>query len=117
MAVHVPSDPARLHAKQVCAQADVQQTPSTQKPLVHWPAFVHAALIAPFGWHLPAAQKDPAWQSVGPTQVSAQMAPMQMLGAQLREVPAVQTPCPVHVLTAVSVAPTHPPGAHTLPAA
>jgi hypothetical protein len=35
MGLQVPSDPARLQAKQGCVQAEAQQTPSTQDPLLH----------------------------------------------------------------------------------
>jgi hypothetical protein len=49
-APHTPSAPAPFlaaeHAWQVVVHATSQHTPSTQKPLVHWPATAHAE---PFG--------------------------------------------------------------------
>jgi hypothetical protein len=39
----VPSEPATLHAWHVPAQDELQHTPSTQLPLVHWPPDVHTA--------------------------------------------------------------------------
>ena len=53
MLVHVPTEPARLHAAQVPAHAELQHTPSTQLPLEHSPAREHAVPL-PKSAHAPA---------------------------------------------------------------
>jgi hypothetical protein len=40
---HIPGLPARLHARQVPQLPALQQTPSTQLPLVHSPPALHVA--------------------------------------------------------------------------
>ena len=42
MTAQVPTLPARLHASQAAPQAVLQQTPSAQKPLLHWLPRPHA---------------------------------------------------------------------------
>jgi hypothetical protein len=52
-------------------QADAQQTPSTQSPLVHWAPALHAAPLACGGTQCPAgAQKLPVVQSAFDRQVA-----------------------------------------------
>jgi hypothetical protein len=46
--VQEPTDPAILHAWHVPPHAVLQQTPSTQFPLPHWFAAVHATPFAFF---------------------------------------------------------------------
>src|SRR5690242_14673623 len=49
--VHVPIDPATLHALQSAVHVLLQQTPSTQNPLTHSALAVH---VTPFGtWQAP----------------------------------------------------------------
>jgi hypothetical protein len=55
-AVQVPGEPARLQAKQVSVQALAQQTPSAQKPLLHWPVRVQAPPGASLAAQRPALQ-------------------------------------------------------------
>jgi hypothetical protein len=55
-ALHVPGDPARLHAKHAVAHALAQQYPSAQKPLVHSVAAAQVCPVAFFARHLPPAQ-------------------------------------------------------------
>jgi len=43
MLEHMPRLPARLHALHVPQLAALQQTPSTQLPLVHWPPPLHVS--------------------------------------------------------------------------
>jgi hypothetical protein len=50
--VHVPSDPATLHASHAFPHALLQQYPSTQFPLVHWPAAVQVLPFAFFATQL-----------------------------------------------------------------
>jgi hypothetical protein len=40
--VHTPSEPATLHASQVPLQAELQQTPSAQRPDAHCVPALHA---------------------------------------------------------------------------
>lgn len=47
---------ASVHAMQGPLQAVAQQTPPTQKPLVHWSAAVHAPPLACAGAQMPALQ-------------------------------------------------------------
>lgn len=74
--VQVPTEPLTLHAWQVASQAELQQTPSGQKPEVHCPPWVQDS---PFGrspthWRSPL-QKEPATQSVSVLQLVAQALP------------------------------------------
>jgi hypothetical protein len=48
---HVPTDPETLHASHAPLQAALQQTPSTQLPLVHELLLLHATPLASFGMH------------------------------------------------------------------
>jgi hypothetical protein len=47
---------AAEHASHDPLQALLQQTPSTQKPLPHWPAPVQAVPLVSCGMHAPARQ-------------------------------------------------------------
>jgi hypothetical protein len=49
--VHAPRLPATLHASQLPPQAVLQQRPSTQLPLWHALAPLHAAPLVCFGLH------------------------------------------------------------------
>lgn len=74
--VQVPTDPLTLHAWQAASQAELQQTPSIQKPEVHCPP---CEQDSPFGrspthW-LSLLQKEPATQSVSVVQLVAQALP------------------------------------------
>jgi hypothetical protein len=114
--VQVPGAPDRLQAEQVPAQAEAQQTSSTQKPVAHWPPLVQAVPLLRFSLQALFSQKNPVWQSVSPTQAEAQASSRQELGAQLVDAPGLQAPLPSHVLAAYSVAPSHLPAAHSVPA-
>jgi hypothetical protein len=113
----VPTLPLRLHAWQLWPQAVSQQTPSTQTPLVHWPAWVQAMPFGRLLRHMFTSQKNPDWQSAAPLHTEAHESPVQTLGAQLRDPPAMQVPAAVQVLAAYSVDPVQRPAAHTVPAA
>jgi hypothetical protein len=68
----VPSWPATLQARQAPEQEPVQQTPSTQEPLVHSLA---APQVCPLGFlvtHRPPLQKLPAVQCVSSAQSDRQ---------------------------------------------
>jgi hypothetical protein len=60
-AVHVPTAPATLQAKQLAPHKLVQQTPSTQNPVAHWSLSVQLAATARLTAHLFASQKNPVW--------------------------------------------------------
>lgn len=64
--MHVPTEPATLHDLHVSVHAALQQTPSVQKPLRHWPAVEHAD---PLGRLLPPPppvhEPDPLHSPVG----------------------------------------------------
>jgi hypothetical protein len=99
-AVHVPTRPGRLQASQAPPQAALQQTPSTQLPLVHaLPAAQEAPLPclgtqAPFSQNCPEAQAKSLAQVVG----HAAEAPLHTYGAQAG-VPALPEGVAVHVPT------------------
>jgi hypothetical protein len=62
----VPSTPPLLaaeHAWQTPLHAELQQTPSTQKPDWHWSAIVHAWPLGACATHAPLEQSDPCTQS------------------------------------------------------
>lgn len=61
-ALQVPAVAVRLHAMHEPVQAELQQTPSAQKPLAHSPAAWQVWPAAFFARHLPAAQKFPVGQ-------------------------------------------------------
>ena len=102
MGVQLPSAPATLQAWQGWLQGPLQQTPSVHRPLAHWKAMVQAAPGMRRRVQRVPSQKKPVWQSVWLVQVAAQLPPMHMLGAQLREEPARQVPLPSQVLAAVN---------------
>jgi hypothetical protein len=55
-ATQVPTLPETSQAWHWPPQAVLQQTPSTQLPLPHWLAAVHAPPLASLGTHAPALQ-------------------------------------------------------------
>jgi hypothetical protein len=114
--LQVPSAPATLQAWQAWVQGPLQQTPSVHRPLAHWNVMVQAAPGVRFRVQRVPSQKNPVWQSVWLVQVPAQLPPVHMFGAQLRDVPARQVPLPSQVLAAVSVPPVQPPAAHSVAA-
>jgi hypothetical protein len=87
--VHVPAEPATLHALQEPAHAPLQHTPSTQKPLVQAFAPPQATPLPSFGTHAPAWQKRPAAQSASPPQLVGQDAlePLQTYAPHVDGVP------------------------------
>jgi hypothetical protein len=114
--LQVPSAPATLQAWQAWVQGPLQQTPSVHSPLAHWNAMLQAAPGVRFRVQRVPSQKNPVWQSVWLVQVPAQLPPVHMFGAQLRDVPARQVPLPSQVLAAVSVPAVQPPAAHSVAA-
>ena len=62
-AVQVPALPATLQASHWPAQALLQQRPSTQLPLAHWPAAPQEPPFATRGTQTPAEHQSPEAQS------------------------------------------------------
>jgi hypothetical protein len=92
---------ATLQLSHPPAQAELQHTPSAQKPEVHWLAAVQPAPGSSRCVHAPWSQKRPASQSVSATQAPGQAgpAPEQVSGVQSPACPAAST---VHVPSAVA---------------
>src|SRR4051812_18047719 len=78
MFTQFPIEPPRLHALHAVSQALLQQTPSTQNPLVHWVPPVHVAPLACLFAHAFAMQTLPATQSPSPLQDVPQDVPRQL---------------------------------------
>ena len=114
--MQVPTEPARLQAWQVCVQALLQQTPSTQLPVAHSDASLQAAPWARLGRQEVDSQKNPVRHSASLVQAVPHDPFWQVCGAQLRVPPGRQVPAPSQVLAAGSVEPVQLPGAHSLPA-
>ena len=64
---HLPIDDGRAQLRQAPAQASAQQTPSTQKLLLHSPAVVQGWPLG-LGPQLPLTQTWPLTQSASPEQ-------------------------------------------------
>jgi hypothetical protein len=115
----VPTEPVRLQALQVPAQAVAQQTPCAQTPELQVAPPVHAV---PFGARpqlfVVVLQVAGAAQSVLLAQVMLQAMPpaLQAKGAQLVGVAAWQVPVPSQVRAAVTDPLAHDDGAQALPA-
>src|SRR5689334_9038922 len=71
-AEHTPSLPATSHASHWPPHAELQHTPSTQKPEPHSDAVLHDSPACFRGTHTPPEQYSPRVLQV-PTQPSAQM--------------------------------------------
>jgi hypothetical protein len=113
--VQVPRAAALAQYWQSPVQAVLQQTPSTQKPLMQ---SVAAAQV----WPLPFLPQLPPWQVAGAThwllslQLGLQAVPSQTKGAQSMGVPIMQLPSPSHSLAGISMfVPAQLPTLHGLP--
>jgi hypothetical protein len=111
---HVPSDCVVsdfAHAWHVPVQAVLQQTPSTQKPEVHWRPDVQAAPLPDFRMQPVEPQYALASQSVWSTQLVRHAAPVaaHLYGRQLVVVFGAQTlvVVPEQVLAEYNVEPMH----------
>jgi hypothetical protein len=94
--VQVPIAVDSAQVRQLPVQAESQQTPSTQKPLVHSPAAPHDC---PFGFRpqLPFWQDWPLTQSASDEQRLRQAPPEQRKGAHPSSPCGRQTPTPSQV--------------------
>jgi hypothetical protein len=97
-------------------QADSQQTPSAQKPDLHWVPPVQA-------WPRPRMPQLPFTQLLGGTQsasdwhASMHASPLHMEGAQLMGEPTTQVPLPSQVEAGVSAPSWQEAGRQTVPGA
>jgi hypothetical protein len=111
MGPQVPLTPASLstavQALQVPSHAVSQQTPSAQKPLVHWFSPEHVAPLASVATHEPLEQKKPERQSPSPAQDVLHAVGPQMYSLQFVVVPATHVPIPSHKRSFVCVEPVH----------
>jgi hypothetical protein len=98
------------------SQVDSQQTPSAQKPDLHWLPWVHCC-PRPRMPQLPFTQVLGATQSLSEAQVTLQALPWHSEGAQLIGEPITQVPLPLHVEAGVSAPAAQEAGRQTEPAA
>ena len=112
--MQVPIVPARLHAWHVPPQALLQQTPSSQKPVLHSAALAHAT-PPPFFAHVPPMQEKSVAQSAATAQVVAQALGPQMNGVHALTAPATHAPAPSHFPVARAVPALHIGDVHDVP--
>jgi hypothetical protein len=86
----VPTAPSRVQEEQEPSQAELQQTPSTQKPVPHSAAVVQAAPGVSGGVQIPERQTNPEEQSLDVRHIAGQLVlvPSQWSGAQASLAPA-----------------------------
>jgi hypothetical protein len=92
--VHVPSSPPTSHASHCPSHDPSQQTPSTQKPLVHWFSPAQGTPLSRVAVQIPAAQKNPDTQSVSSEQSPAHDSSTQRYGAHSCVCSSGQEPSP-----------------------
>jgi hypothetical protein len=115
MKLQVPGCTPAAHERQGPAHESVQQTPSTQKPLLHWPGSLQG-WPGPFLPQLPALHMTPEAQSRSPVHAPLQAPPAQAKGAQSTSPPDWQLPRPSHLLAEVNnVPPAQRAALHTAP--
>lgn len=102
---HLPADPGRLHAWHCPPHPVSQHTPSTQLPLTHPSAFVHAAPFCARAWHVPPLHQSPDTQSPSPPQLVLQAFAPHTYGVHALVTGAGQCPCPSQLAAAVCVPP------------
>jgi hypothetical protein len=105
MLAHIPGVPARLHALHVPQLPTLQQTPSTQKPLPHWPPSLQVAPSAFLATQLLPLQKLPLAQSALPLQLVRHAPAPQTYGLQLCVAAVAHAPAPVQCDTGWYVIP------------
>jgi hypothetical protein len=114
--LHVPSEPATAHDRQVPVQAPMQQTPCWQEPELHWAGVVQ---VAPRGSRpqLVPVQVFGDAQSAVVLQVVRHMPVPHANGSHIDVLAAWQVPVPLQVRADVSVDPVQVAAAHCVPAA
>ena len=113
---HVPRLLGAAQVWQVPPHAVLQQTPSTQNPLMQSPPTAQAVPLFSCGTQWPAAQWLPAVQSAFDPQLVAHDAAPHMYAPQSEVAGVWQTPAPLQVLAGVNVVPLHIAAAQTVPA-
>ena len=107
MLAHIPGLPARLHAWQVPQLPALQQTPSTQKPLLHSPPRSQVAPSSFLATQLVPLQNLPLAQSSSPLQLVRHADAPQTYGLQLSVAAGAQPPEPLQCDTGWYVVPMH----------
>lgn len=120
--LHVPLGPvltSALHAWHAIVHAELQQRPSTQKPVAHWSAAAHGAPPASVGTQVPLGpgfeQYVPVAQSLSAVQAPSQAVALPQstpLGQGAAAPAGVQLPAASQVRAGVSMLPVHDAGAH-----
>jgi hypothetical protein len=111
-----PGEVGRPQFMHLPVQAESQQTPSAQKPDLHW-------LVAVHGWPRPRRPQLPpvhmfgTAQSALPAQTTLQAPSAQIDGEQLMGEPARHVPLPSQLEAGVSPPPEQAGGLHITPAA
>ena len=85
-----------MHARQVPQLPALQHTPSTQLPLVHSPAALHAVPSGRSPMQVPLLQKLPGAQSWSAVQAVRHEAAPQTYAPQLWVAGCVHAPAPLH---------------------
>jgi len=111
-----PSAMGKAQKRHLPVQASLQQTPSAQKPDLHWSAFWHA-WPSPRLPQLPATQVAGATQSASVAQASRQVSLPHMKGSQEMAGPSRQLPRPSQLPAGTMLPPAQDEGLQTLPAA
>jgi hypothetical protein len=114
--VHLPGADDSAQLLQAPSHASAQQTPSTQKPLAHWPA---PAQVCPFdfGPQLPLTQPWPLAQSASVWQWLTQALPAHWNGSQSSTPGERQVPRPSQVPAVLSRSPLQVGSTQTVSAA
>ncbi len=118
MARHLPLVPPVLaleHATQLAPQLESQQTPSTQKPLVHSAASPHGAPSADLATHLPPEHHAVDTQSAADAQLVLQAVVPQTYGEHEVVAPPPQVPVDVQVPSAVCTPDAQDPATQMVP--
>jgi hypothetical protein len=109
-----PSELGNAQYMHCPSQAASQQTPSAQKPDLHWLPCMHGC-PSPRMPQLPLLQVAGGTQSASEAQLSLQALPWQMEGAQLMGDPTTQVPLPSQVEAGVSMPSAQEAGRHIVP--
>jgi hypothetical protein len=110
----VPADPAASQASHWPPQAALQQTPSTQNPLAHWPAAPQGVPLAPFGVQTPAEHHWPAAHWSSAVQSPLQAVAPQVNAPQSRVWTAAQLPVPAQRASSLATPDVQEAARHTV---
>jgi hypothetical protein len=110
----VPNEPATSQASHWPSQAASQQTPSTQKPLAHWPGAPQAPPFGCFGTQTPPEHQFPGAQEPPAEQAPAQTDPLQAYAPQSWVWAGGQLPAPVQLAARVATPPEQEASRHAV---